>query len=838
MNLEDLKNKYKNVPIELKTMKRWVCFKVEGMEDGKTTKRPYNAMSGKLAKVNDHLTWSNFNIALMGCDKYKCDGIGFILGEGIFGIDLDNHADENGVPPMTKEEFEEFSSEFIEQIDSYTELSQSGLGIHIICQGKLPAGARRRGCVEMYDNGRFFAFTGNAIKNIPIQNREQEIIPLWEKWVNVKSETVEQPRYSSNNIYREELKLSDEEIIDAALSSKGGPEFYRYYHDGDISLNGNDQSSADMSFCNMLAFWCNKDKQQMDRIFRNSALMRDKWDEFRGERTYGEITLDTACRTVRDGYVKTVEIKPEVAVSVKDKTLGPKKEEYVVSELTGEVTDFSNVNMNIDENGEPIFHIKKIYKKYPFTDTGNAYQFYDYFGDIFRYNVTDKIFMFWTGKTWIRDRTEIHRKYANKLIEVIEKKEWDLFEEYQNAIKDGDKVQADKLKSQWEESKKNTKRLSNKAGKDAMLAELKSLYDIPIESKHFDSDDYLLNTGSGIVDLKTGELMPFDKEKLMSKNTNTKVSYEEPTEWLKFVHSVFDNGKEDETKEIIESLQTCLGYSLSGSCKEQCMFLLYGGGSNGKSTLTETIANVIGEYGENIDSNVLMQQKNVNSSAIYSIAKLQTARFVETGETDDGGKLAEAQLKKLTGSDTISAQYKFGNEFSYKPKFKIWMSTNNKPIIRGTDLGIWRRLFLFPFLNSFTGAKKDKELPERLKAEADKILGWCIKGFLKYQEKGLIEPKTTKTAKEEYKKQMDIIAQFMEKECFVGEGFSVDSKELYTHYKEWAKDNTEFVMREGKFTEELKTKGILAEKSPLKNLVYKGIKIRPRYFVGGSENGA
>lgn len=833
MNLENIRERYENVPIELKTLKRWVCFKVEGIEDGKTTKRPYNPMSGKLAKVNDKLTWSNFNIAINGCIKYNCDGIGFILGEGIFGIDLDNHADENGVPPMSDEEFEEFANEFIEQTNSYTEWSQSGKGVHIICYGKLPSGARRKGCVEMYDSGRFFAFTGNVIKKIPIQNREQEIIPLWEKWINVKSENNYVAPTRPNNIYREELKLSDKEIIETALASKNGAEFYRYYHDGDISQNGNDQSSADLSFCNMLAFWCNGDRQQMDRIFRDSALMREKWDELRGEKTYGEKTLDMALNSFREGYVKTVEVKPESNVYIKNKSLGPKPE-IEVNEDTGEVTDFSNVNMNLDENGEPIFRIKKIYKKYQLTDTGNAYRFYDYFGDLFRYNVTDKVFMFWTGKTWIRDTTEIHRKYANKLIEILEKEEIEMYENMRTANQNGDVDTAKRLASELEASRKNTKRLANKSGKDAMLSEFKSLYDIPIESRYFNNDDYLLNTGSGIVDLRTGELMPFDKEKLMSKNTNVKVSYQEPTEWLKFLYSVFDNGNEKETQEIIDSIQTCLGYSLSGSSKEQVMFLLYGGGSNGKSTLTETIANVIGEYGENIDSNVLMQQKNVNSSAIYSIAKLQTARFVETGETDDGGKLAEAQLKKLTGSDTISAQYKFGNEFSYKPKFKIWMSTNNKPIIRGTDLGIWRRLFLFPFLNSFTGAKKDKELPERLRKESDKILGWCIKGFLKYQDVGLIEPSSTKKAKEEYKEQMDIVAQFISKECSLNPAYEIDCKTLYSYYKEWAKDNTEFTMKESKFSEELKHKGITQYKAHLQNPVYKGIKIASTYKIGGT----
>ena len=830
MNIQNFNERYNNVPIELKQLKRWVCFKVEGMENGKTTKRPYNAINGKLAKVNDELTWSTFDIALKGCEKYKCDGIGFILGCGIFGIDLDNHPDENGVAPMNDEEFNNFSHEFVEQLNSYTELSQSGKGIHIICYGKLPQGARRKGCIEMYDSGRFFAFTGNAIKNIPIMNREEEIKPLWEKYLNVKRNDtpISTPRYSSTE--RQELKLSDSEIINAALASKSGGDFYKYYHDGDISSNNNDASSADMSFCNMLAFWCNGDTAQMDRIFRSSALMRDKWDEKRGERTYGEITLDTAVNTVRNGYSKTVAI----TTTKKNFTIGNKKvvveeqeeEEPLVDEYGEVITEKSfEPIMNIDEFGEPIFKNKIIYKRFPYNDTGNAMRFYDYFGEFFRYNVTDKVFMFWTGKTWIVDDKKIIRKYANQLIKILVQEEQNMEKEIKDLQAEGNIDEAMKLTKILDASRKNTTRIANKAGKDAMIDELKSLYDIPVNNSVFNSDDYLINTESGIIDLKTGDVMPFDKEKYMSKNTNIKVSYEEPTEWLKFLYSVFDNGNEEQTNEIILSLQTCLGYSLTGSTKEQVMFLLYGGGSNGKSTLTETIAKIIGDYGENIDSNVLMQQKNVNQTAIYSIAKLQTARFVETGETDDGGKLAEAQVKKLTGSDKISAQFKYGNEFSFYPKFKIWMSTNNKPIIRGTDLGIWRRLFIFPFLNSFTGDKKDINLPDKLMAEKEKILGWCIKGYQIYKDKGLIEPLSAKIAKDEYKNQMDIVAQFISKECMVDERSSVNCKALYARYKEWAIDNTEFTMKESKFSEELKKKGIHIKKGALETPKYIGIKL-------------
>ena len=794
MELNKLQMKYNNVPSELKVLKRWVCFKVEGLENGKTTKRPYNALNGGLARVNDELTWTNFNTALKGCVKYKCDGIGFILGHGIFGIDLDNHPDEDGTYPLSDEEFKVLTDEFVTTLDSYSERSQSGKGVHIICQGILPPGSRRKkgSPVEMYDKSRFFAFTGDVIHNVPINNREKEVVPLWEKYV--KSDIVVN-NGRERKIVPDELKLDDKEVIETALSSSSGEKFYRYYYDGDISMNGNDHSSADMSFCCMLAFWCNGDEEQMDRIFRNSALYREKWDKYRGEKTYGEITIEAACRQTPDGYVKQEIVKS----TIKNKDKKPLLEN-VKSE---------QAEMNLDAFGEPIFKIKKIFKSYTYSDTGNAERFYDYFGELFKYNVTDKTWFFWTGKTWIKDSKDIIRKYANKFIEILHEEEERLYKEQAELEAVGKKDAAKMIEKKLDACRKNTARVANKAGKDAMLSELKVLYDIPLENWEFNQDDFLLNTDSGVVDLRSGNVYPFDKEKLMTKNTGHKVSFEEPTTWLKFLYSVFDCGDDDETNSLIESLQTCLGYSLTGSVREQVMFLLYGGGSNGKSVLTETIAHIIGDYSDNIASSTLMQQKGTQGSTNFSLAKLQTCRFVETGETDEGGKLAEAQLKILTGGDQIAAQFKFGNEFSYKPKFKIWMSTNNPPIIRGTDFGIWRRVIVFEFKNTFTGDKKDKDLPDKLKAEADKILGWLIQGCLKYLKANkLLIAKSQITALELYKESMDVVAQFLRKECILHDERCVECKTLYNHYKEWALNNTDYVMKERKFSTELKNKGV------------------------------
>lgn len=829
--IEKLTERYKQIPSELKSLKRWVGYKVETLAGNKTTKRPYNSLTGTMARVNDSLTWSTFNLALSGCVKYGYDGIGFVLGDGIFGVDLDNHGD------VDENEFKKLANEFVAQLDSYTEWSQSGKGIHIICKGKLPEGSRRKGCVEMYDANRFFAFTGKTIRNKPIQEREIEIKPLWEQYVFTPVAVANSaPQYlRANDTMYETLKLSDEEVLQNVANSTQCDRFFRYYDNGDISLQGGDASKADLAFCSMLAFWCNKDISQMDRIFRNSGLMRPKWDEHRGVRTYGQITLETACNGVGETFVKTKFIdKVKIgknAIIVESPKANVSKTETV--EVKNEAVHDAEYIPSLDENGDPIFRTKKIYGSYSYSDTGNALKFYDYFGDLFKYNVTDKVFMFWTGKTWIKDTTQTIRKYANRLVEIMKEDDDAMEEKIQSLSSLGRVDEAKRMETVLQASRKNTSRIANKAGKDAMLSEFATLKDIPIESSAFDKNDYLLNTDSGIVDLRTGQIGPFDKTKLMSKNTNTKVSFEKSEVWEKFLWSVFDNGNATDTQAIIDSLQTCLGYSLTGSTQEQVMFLLHGGGSNGKSTLTETIANILGTYGTSIDSSVLVQQsKAQSSSAIYSIAKLQYARFVETGETDDGGKLNESRIKILTGSDKISAQFKFGHEFEFYPKFKIWMSTNNLPNVRGNDFGIWRRIFLFTFRNTFTDEQKDKTLPDKLRLDADKILGWCIKGFLRYQERnGLIKPPQVVNDIEAFKKKNDLVSQFIDKKCVIDPRASIECTQMYEEYKIWASNNTEFVKKESQFSAELTSKnGITMKKNNVGVLCYYGIRLNGVYI--------
>lgn len=819
-----LETQYAGIPKEIKELKRWVCY-------NKSDKIPMNALTGQKAASNNYLTWTTFELAIKGCVKYNFDGIGFMLGQGIFGVDLDNHKKDDGNFEMSQEEFSNLSNEFITGLNSYSEKSQSGNGIHIICRGKLPEGARRKGNIEMYDSGRYFAMTGNIVKDMPIENREEEIKTLWEKYLKTeikKPERVGIVKHDNGSItfgnyipnesyaFSMGLSLSDEEVISRIKGSKSGADFTRLYVNGDLSMNDDDHSSADLSLCTILAFWCGKDASQMDRIFRSSALMREKWDRKLGNSTYGNVTIDKAISNTIDVYTPP---KEKVTLQIK-----PNKIETVTPNNI--IANNNEQEANIDENGDPIIkNVTKSFKSYTLDDTGNAERFYDYFGKLFKYNADNQKYMFWDNKTWTSDSFGYAKKYADSLINIL-RQEADNFEKSLEGMNVDDETMKSYVK-RLDAMRKNITRLANKAGKEAMLSELQHLHTIPTSNSQYNTQPYLLNTDSGIVDLTTGKIHPFDQKAMLSKNTGTKVSFDEPVMWLQFLHDIFQRPNKEETEEIIEAVQRALGDSLTGRQNKDLLFILYGEGSNGKSTFIQTVNNIFGDYGKTMNSALLLQNQNASAqSNEFAMSALFGARMVSTSETGEGKKLDEITIKQMTSGEEIAAQEKYGKPYSFKPTFSVWMSTNNKPIIRATDFGTWRRIFFIPFLHIFKDDEKDVTMPQKLMAEAPQILGWMIKGSVKlYNEGGVIKkPKCIEESLADYKNEMNVLSFYLTQRCQDFPNYRTSASDLYKDYKEWAKDNTEYLMSETKFGLEMKKRGYDKKRTRDGNF-YVGIKL-------------
>lgn len=728
-----MKYDYSRIPQELKKEKNWVAWTVD--------KLPKNPHTGQNAQSNNPATWGTFEQALNACEKYNFDGVGFVFdGKKYFGVDLDKCLEDD-----------DLVTEFIETLGSYTEYSKSNQGIHIICKGTLPEGRRRRGQIEMYNTGRYFCCTGNVYdeKYTKVIDCSETIKVLHSKYLYDETPKVAPKVFQA-------IDLSDAEIIEKARNCKTGGLFQLLYS-GQWQGVYSSQSEADLAFCNMLAFWCQKDAQKMDNIFRSSGLMRKKWDEQRGQYTYGQKTIQQAITHCADVY------EPQVA----------KNDTEIVLAFFGKGKD--GVVAELPKN------------QYDMTDTGNAQRLKDKYKGNIKYSYTRKKWLYWTGKIWQTDNTGEIKKLADDIINDIKKEAFvERDEEKQQAI----------LK--WASHTASSK------GKEAMVKETQHIEGIPVLMEELDCYNDYLNCQNGIVNLRTGELLPHDSNFMMSNISYAEYdnSGKEPKMWLQFLNDV-TNGD----KELQEYLQKCVGYSLTGSVREQCAFFLYGLGNNGKSTFLDTISDLLGNYASNVRPDTIMMKKN-NSGANSDIARLKGKRFVTCEEPTEGVRLNEGLVKQLTGGGKVTCRFLYGDEFEYEPEFKIWIGTNHKPVIRGTDVGIWRRIRLIPFEVNIPKEKVDKNLKYKLRKELPQILKWAVDGCIKWQTEGLALPKCVEQATSEYKAEMDILTSFVDAclEIDYISGDVIPAQELFRIYSAWAKSNNEFEMTSRKFFIEIAKK--------------------------------
>ena len=241
------------------------------------------------------------------------------------------------------------------------------------------------------------------------------------------------------------------------------------------------------------------------------------------------------------------------------------------------------------------------------------------------------------------------------------------------------------------------------------------------------------------------------------------------------------NGNE----KLIAYLQKAVGYTLTGDTSEQVLHFLYGLGANGKSTFLETIMAMLGDYAKQTSTETILVKK-MTGGIPNDLAGLKGARLVSAQEVESGRRLAESLVKQLTGGDTISARFLHGEFFDFKPTFKLWISGNSKPVVRGGDYAIWRRIRLIPFTVQIPPEEQDRRLSEKLRGELPGILNWSLAGCLAWQREGLTPPEEVTAATESYRDEMDIIGQFIGERCLMGPEYKVTAKKLYAAFVEWS----------------------------------------------------
>ena len=267
----------------------------------------------------------------------------------------------------------------------------------------------------------------------------------------------------------------------------------------------------------------------------------------------------------------------------------------------------------------------------------------------------------------------------------------------------------------------------------------------------------------------------------------------------------------DYKPDLVSFLQTAAGWAVSGDTSEQSMFILYGTGANGKSTFLNVIQNILGDYAMSTWPETFMKRNN--DTATNDIARLRGSRFVTTTETEQGRRLSEHLIKQVTGNDALTARFLYGEYFNFVPTFKIFMASNHKPMIKGTDHGIWRRIKLIPFTTRITDDKRDPYLDQKLLSEKSGILNWLIEGALRWKSEGLKVPAVITYATDEYRGEMDVIGNFIKERCVHKPGALIQAKELFQVYQEWCDENNEMATSMRMFGLRMKELGMVQKRT-------------------------
>ncbi len=400
-------------------------------------------------------------------------------------------------------------------------------------------------------------------------------------------------------------------------------------------------------------------------------------------------------------------------------------------------------------------------ESFALTDSGNAEYFAMRFGHAVRYDHRRGRWLLWRHHRWCPDVDAETSRLAKAAMR-----------ERLAAATTGDDLEERRRHAKWAITSESRARL------DALLALAQAETPIADAGDAWDLDPFLLCVPNGVIDLRTGQLRDGRPEDRLTMSAAVPFDPEARCpRWEQFLREIFGV---DEA--VMAFVQRALGYSLTGDTSEQCLFLLYGTGANGKGSLVNTFARVLGDYAWNMPfSTIELHQR---AAIPNDRAALAGRRFVVAAETNDGTRLNESRVKMLTGCDPVTARFLHAEFFSFEPVAKFWLSVNHKPVVRDDSRGFWRRIRLIPFLQQFP---VNPTLPDELRAEARGILAWAVRGCLKWQALGGLEPPPVVTeATAEYERESDPLRAFLDEACRLQDDAHGGAADLYDAYTGWA----------------------------------------------------
>lgn len=724
-----------NIPDTMKSAKRWLVWK--SIPNTDPTKKPRKVpfypngtrRNGTMDTAEDVAQFGTFEDAMRAMDAGGFTGLGFALGaDGTGnhwqGIDLDGMSHR----PALSVIFAHLMGM------TYCETSPNGDGIHAIGHGSnFPAMGSTSDGIEAYSGGRFFTVTGSGLNTLPLHDLHGFI----ESELRPRRATVE-PR---STVEPAALAITPGQVADlrSALLSLRSDDRGLWV---DIGLALKPLGDAGRGL------WMEWSAQSDKFDARDSAVT---WDGFN--------TRDTDYRAVfakaqAHGWVNPARRNPATifAGGVPPPPPAAGMALFDAPALpVADVRDGTTVTRSL-------------------TELGNAQRMADLHGDGVRYVPETKGWLYWhDGAAWQWDTSgTVMRELAAQLPRVI----------YSEGA-GFDMTQAEHC-AKWARKSQTAQVLNN------AVSLLSGQSSIRLSLAMIDADRWLIGFDNArqVIDLRTGNARAATPADYVTKSLApcTMGDSAKAVRWLAFLDQIFAGDAE-----LIGWLHRWCGYLLTGETSEQIFLFFFGLGANGKSVFAEAIRHVMGDYARTVASETLAETKRQAGGASPDLADLIGCRLALSTETEDGSALAESFVKTITGGDSITTRKLYCEPVQFTPAFKLLMLGNHRPIIRGTDHGIWRRVRILPFTRTFTEQERDPHLLDKLKAEAPHILAWMVQGCIEWQRRGLFDvPAAIANQTADYRAEQDVIGQWLA-DCTTASRYSeTDTGALYDSYRIWA----------------------------------------------------
>jgi putative DNA primase/helicase len=444
------------------------------------------------------------------------------------------------------------------------------------------------------------------------------------------------------------------------------------------------------------------------------------------------------------------------------------------------------------------------------TDTGRADRFVSRFCAEIRFIPEREIWLTWKNNRWQVDQDGALERLAVKLSRQL------LREAAQIPGVD------DEAAKKRVGASKEALALGDRRNISDFLALAKVDEHILLSVSQLDNDPWLVGTRNAVIELKTGTVREYSRDDYITRTLGCEVDPQATCpRWEQFMEEIFPDS------ELRRYVHKAIGYTLTGDTSEQCFFFCCGTGHNGKSKFIKTIEHVLGELSSRAGKGIVAASYR-GDYPLRELADIVGARLILASETEEGERVNKGVIKDLTGSDSLRTEHKYERAFSFRAVGKLWICGNHKPIIRGTDGGIWGRVRLVPFKEKFEGERDDRNLGDKLRAEAPGILNWMVQGCLLWQKEGLKPPKAVATAIADYRAEEDTLAEFLA-ECTADmlPGGSVAHGALFECYRKWATTNgLRYPLTSRLLARRLRERGLRDTKDSEGNLRWVGFQLK------------